>query len=75
MPTLKTFSNARVMVYFDDHPPPHVHVKMRDQREVQVDLATLEVKGTIPEREIREVLEWIEANLELLHNEWKRCNP
>ncbi|MDY0073299.1 MAG: DUF4160 domain-containing protein [Thauera sp.] len=75
MPTLKAFSNARVLVYFDDHPPPHVHIKMRDQRDSSVDLATLEVKGTVPEREIREALSWIEANLGLLRDEWKRCNP
>lgn len=63
------------MVYFDDHPPPHVHIKMRDQRESLVDLATLEVRGSIPDREIRDALDWIKANLELLLNEWKRCNP
>jgi len=75
MPTLQTFSNARVLVYFDDHPPPHVHIRMRDQSESLVDLATLEVRGTVPVREIREVLSWIEENLEFLHNEWQRCNP
>ena len=75
MPTLKTFHNSRVMVYFNDHPPPHVHIQLRDRRDCIVELATLEIKGSIPEREIREALKWIKANLNYLKSEWQRCNP
>lgn len=75
MPTLKTFNNAKVLIYFNDHPPPHVHIKLRDRRECLVDLATLEVIGAVSERDIRIALAWIKANSDFLYEEWKRCNP
>jgi len=62
-------------VYTDDHPPPHVHVKLRDGRECTVDLNNFEIKGRIAEREIREILSWIESNRGFLFDEWQRYSP
>lgn len=75
MPTLKIINNAKVLVYFNDHLLPHVHIKLRDKRECMVDLATFEINGLVPEREIRDVLAWIKANPDFLYDEWQRCNP
>ncbi|MGE4126185.1 MAG: DUF4160 domain-containing protein [Pusillimonas sp.] len=43
-------------MYLDGHPPPHVHVKLRDGRDCTVDLDDLSIKGRVAEREIREAL-------------------
>lgn len=75
MPILQRFDNARVLMYLDDHPPPHVHVKLRDGRECTVDLNNFEIKGRIAEREIREILSWIESNRGFLFDEWQRYSP
>ena len=75
MPILQRFDNAWVLRYLDDHPPPHVHVKLRDGRECTVELDSFEITGRIAAREIREVLAWIAAQQEFLHDEWRRCNP
>lgn len=75
MPTLQRFDNARVVMYLDDHPPPHVHVRLRDGRECTVEIDSLEVNGRIVQREIREALAWVEANRVFLHDEWRRCCP
>ena len=75
MPILQRFDNARVLMYLDDHPPPHVHVKLRDGRDCTVDLDDLSMKGRVAEREIREALTWIEANKDFLFDEWQRNNP
>jgi hypothetical protein len=75
MPTPQRFDNARVVMYLDDHPPPHVHVRLRDGRECTVEIDSLEVNGRIVQREIREVLVWVEANRVFLHDEWRRCCP
>ena len=72
MPTLKRFDRCRVVMYVDDHPPPHVHVKMSDGRDSTVDIGTLLMKGVIQEREIRDALAWIAANTEFLLAEWRR---
>jgi hypothetical protein len=75
MPTLQRFDNARVVMCLDDHPPPHVHVRLRDGRECTVEIDSLEVNGRIVQREIREALAWVEANRVFLHDEWRRCCP
>lgn len=75
MPTLKHFDDARVLIYFDDHPPPHVHVKLSDGRDCTVDLDGFAIKGRVAAREIREVLTWIEMQRDFLFDEWRRNNP
>ena len=75
MPTLKRFDSCRVLMYLDDHPPPHVHVKLRDGRDCTIDLDSFDIKGRIAEREIREALAWIKFSQPYLMNEWQRSNP
>jgi hypothetical protein len=74
MPILQRFDNARVLMYLDDHPPPHVHVKLRDGRDCTIDLDDFVIKGRVAEREIREALAWIETNRDFLFDEWRRNN-
>jgi hypothetical protein len=75
MATLQRFDSCRVMMYLDDHPPPHVHVKLRDGRDCTVDLGNLGIKGRVAEREIREALGWIKSKQIYLLDEWQRNNP
>ena len=72
MSTLQRFDSSRVVMYLDDHPPPHVHVKLRDGRDCTVDLDSFEIKGRIAEREIREALAWIKTNQIDLQHQWQR---
>lgn len=75
MTSLQRFSSCKVVVYFDDHPPPHVHVILRDGRHCTVDLANFEIKGRVAEREIRDALLWIHTSQPHLLEEWRRHNP
>lgn len=75
MPILQRFPASRVLLYAGDHLLPHVHVKLRDGRECTVDIGSLEIKGRIAPREIREELDWIESNRAFLLGEWRRYNP
>lgn len=59
-------------MYLDDHPPPHVHVKLRDGRDCTVDLDNFEIKGRVSEREIREALNWIKNHQAFLIDQWQR---
>ncbi|HHQ68812.1 MAG TPA: DUF4160 domain-containing protein [Halothiobacillaceae bacterium] len=62
-------------MYIEDHPPPHVHVKLCDGRECIVELDSIKIIGRIEGREMREVLDWISAQRDFLHDEWRRYNP
>ena len=75
MPILQRFDNAQVLMYLDDHPPPHVHIKLRDGCECTVDLDSLVIVGRVAKRELREALVWIEARRDFLYDEWQRFNP
>ena len=59
-------------MYLDDHPPPHVHVKLRDGRDCTVDLDSFEIKGRVASREIREALVWIKTHQVDLQHQWQR---
>jgi hypothetical protein len=74
MPTMQQFSNARVLLLFGDHAPPHVHIKLRDGRDCTVNLQSFEIKGETSEREIKEALTWIKENQLFLLNEWRKTN-
>ena len=62
-------------MFLDDHPPPHVHVKLKDGRDGTADLEGFALKGRVVEREIREALAWIKMNRDFLFDEWRRNNP
>lgn len=72
MSTLQRFDSSRVVMYLDDHPPPHVHIKLRDGRDCTVDLGNFGVTGRVAEREIREALAWIKAHQAVLQDQWQR---
>jgi Domain of unknown function (DUF4160) len=74
MPTVKNFGSYRVMLFAEDHNPPHVHVIGRDfQAKVRIRDAAVFV-GTIPSRHRREALAWIVANRERLMAKWNELN-
>ena len=72
MSTLQRFDSSRVVMYLDNHPPPHVHVKLRDGRDCTVDLDSFEIKGRVASREIREALVWIKTHQVDLQHHWQR---
>jgi hypothetical protein len=75
MPTLHRFPDCRVLMYLGDHPPPHVHVVLRDGRDAIVEIDSLAVIGKLAVREIRDAMDWIAARKAFLLGEWQRYNP
>ena len=75
MPTLQRFSDSRVLMYLGDHPPPHVRVVLRDDRDCIVEIESLLVIGKLAGREICDALNWIADEKTFLLNEWQRYNP
>jgi hypothetical protein len=72
MPIIKRFANCRVSINPKDHNPPHFHVRMNDDREAWVAIATLEIlHGKVFVREIADVLDWARANCGLLADKFE----
>jgi uncharacterized protein DUF4160 len=70
MPTVKNFGAYRIMLFAEDHNPPHVHVIGPDfQAKVRIADAAV-FAGAIPPRWRRQALGWIAANHDRLSAKW-----
>lgn len=75
MPTISFFFNLRILMYWDDHAPPHFHVGYGDEDEdVVVNILTLElIHGKLKRRALNLVLDWAELHRDELLANWELC--
>lgn len=68
MPEISKFYGIVIMMFFDDHNPPHFHVKYNEFRAI-VNISNGAIKGHLPRRVINLVYEWLDLHKdELMHN-------
>jgi hypothetical protein len=71
LPTIKDFGGYKIVIYAEDHNPPHVHVIGPDfQAKVRISDAVV-MAGAIPLSRRREALSWVEAKKDLLMETWR----
>jgi hypothetical protein len=57
MPSVSRFFGIVILMYYDDHAPPHFHAKYGEHR-AQINIETLEIiEGEMPRRAFSLVLE------------------
>jgi uncharacterized protein DUF4160 len=70
MPEVSRFAGIVITMYFNDHPPPHFHVRYGDYRAtVGLDPVDLQ-EGALPRRVLGLVSEWGRLHLEALQKNW-----
>ncbi len=75
MPTLATLDGITILMWPNDHPPAHFHVRFAG-RTGKFDIATGRmINGTIDRRTIAKVERWIPANRAMLSLAWKNSRP
>lgn len=70
MPEISRFFGIIIFMYFDEHNPPHFHVKYNEERAV---LAIQELKvmeGKLSKRALSMVLEWANEHRDELLSNW-----
>lgn len=68
MPTISRFHGLVIFMNYNDHPPPHFHVRHQNQ-EVLIEIETGIVQGQMSRRALQMVFEWSERyHRELLRN-------
>jgi len=74
MPTISTFYGLVVLMFWDDHNPPHFHVRYANAQAL-VSISDLQIiQGQLPRRAERLLLEWAQDHqVELMEN-WELCN-
>ena len=70
MPEISRFLGIVILMYFDDHNPPHFHVKYNDFRAIISINDLLLVEGKLPPRVLGLVIEWAELHKKELIENW-----
>ena len=70
MPALSRFFGIVIMMYFNDHDPPHFHVRYGEYS-AKIDIDTFEVSdGSLPRRALALTLEWAALHRRELRENW-----
>ena len=69
MPEISRFFGIIILMYRDDHNPPHFHVKYGNYRAI-VTLDTPTIQGNLPVRIAKMVFEWLSIHESELKNNW-----
>jgi len=70
MPELCRFLGISIMMYFDDHNPPHFHAKYNEYRAL-ISISDFKVlEGNLPARILGLVIEWAELHKDELIRNW-----
>jgi len=73
MPVLSRFFGIVIVMYWEDHSPPHFHAKYSGD-EAMIDIRTgEEIRGSLPRRALSMVNEWRELHVAELMDDWERA--
>lgn len=73
MPVISRFYGIIVLMFHNDHSPPHFHVKYAEHK-AQVTIETLEIhEGILPRRVLALVMEWVALHRAELWANWERA--
>ena len=71
MPEISRFYGIIIMMFFEDHNPPHFHVKYNEYRAI-FDIMNGTIKGSLPRRVVSLVYEWLDLHKDELMENWTR---
>jgi len=69
MPEICRFYGIIIFMNYNEHDPPHFHVRYQDQ-EITVEIRKGIVEGKMPKRALKMVFEWYEQHIEELLMDW-----
>lgn len=71
MPEISRFFGIIVLMYFNDHPPPHFHVRYAGQRAlISIESLTI-LEGKLSPRVLGLVVEWASMHQDELMADWE----
>lgn len=72
MPQISVFYGIIILMNFADHEPPHFHAWYNEYK-VIVSIKDGIVKGEMPGRALRMILEWLDQHREELMDNWVKA--
>jgi hypothetical protein len=70
MPEISRFYGIIIYMFYNEHAPPHFHVKYQDYEAI-VEIENGIVRGTLPRRAINLVFEWMDLHKDELLGNWR----
>ena len=70
MPVICRFLGIVIVMYYNDHEPPHFHAKY-GEFEITVEVETGVINGNFPPRALRHVLDWYDIRTDELRLNWE----
>ena len=70
MPEISRFLGIVIVMYYNDHAPPHFHARYADH-EITVRIEDGFVEGRFPRRALGHVLEWYNSHKDELLEDWE----
>jgi hypothetical protein len=71
VPRLSFFYGIAIYLYYEDHPPPHIHARY-GEHQAKVSIADGQViEGSLPRRAARLVTEWVDDHTDDLAACWE----
>jgi len=71
MPEISNFYGIVITMVFNDHNPPHFHIKYGEFRAV-ITITDGTIKGSLPRRALNLVYEWLDLHRNELLDNWRR---
>jgi len=71
MPEICRFLGISIIMYFNDHNPPHFHVKYNEYRAVLEIGSSRVIEGEVPPRVLGLVVEWAGLHRSELLEDWE----
>lgn len=71
MPELCRFLGITIFMYFNDHNPPHYHVKYNEYRAIIEIETSRMMEGNLPPRVLGLVVEWANFHQKELSENWE----
>ena len=75
MPEISRFFGMIIAMYYDDHAPPHFHVRYGEQKAIVAIESLAVIQGKLSPKALGLVMEWAAQHQEELLNDWKLATP
>ncbi|GBF79375.1 DUF4160 domain-containing protein [Aphanothece sacrum] len=73
MPEISRFLGIIITMYYNDHPPPHFHVRYNQQKAI-IDIENFSIiEGKLTPRVLGLVIEWAGIHQTELRENWQRA--
>lgn len=73
MPEIARFYGIIIQMFWNDHAPPHFHALYGDDEAVIAVRTLALMRGHLPTRAMKLVLEWANLHRDELEEDWKLC--